>query len=128
MSKKSHFISISSLCSMAKTTGFRLFPFVLDMHDLTRRTLKVSFFMIKNLSNELRMRIDNFLNVRISGIRISGIWIGGRVLYYSMLYMILYYFILSYNILFYRISGSLMISTIQIFVGKPFPAPVQKIP
>ena len=90
--------------------------------------VNVSFFMIKNLSNELRMRIDNFLNVRISGIRISGIGINRSVLYYIMLYMILYYFILSDNILLYRIGGSLMISKIHIFVGKPFPAPVKKIP
>ena len=41
-------------------------------HGLICLTLNVSFSMIKNLSTEFRMRIDNVPNVRISGIRISG--------------------------------------------------------
>ena len=44
--------------------------------------------MIKILSNELRMHIDNFPNVRISGIRISGIQKSGIQKSGSLLYML----------------------------------------
>ena len=78
------FLHISSLCSMVNIARFRLFPFVLDMTLLVSHPMH-HFVMIKNRSNEARMRIDNFPNVRISGIRISG-----RVLYYALFYTNIY--------------------------------------